>query len=259
MKQFILRLYWISTQFGFDPLKFYKSLIGLKKYFLDYIKFSSQNDINLTFKPCLNDWYAEAGSTINEYFLQDLIVAQWVYASNPIKHVDIGSRIDGFVAHVASYREIEIFDVRPINTSIPNVNFRQLDLMENNFSTLQYGKCDSLSCLHTIEHFGLGRYGDPIQQNGYVTGLKNMASLLSKGGFFYFSTPIGKERVEFNANRVFNPIKIYDLIIEIGFVLKKFLIIQDGNIVKEIKINVDEIKSLSNSNYNLGIFLFQKI
>ena len=39
-----------------------------------------------------------------------------IYAARPEKHVDVGSRVDGFVAHVASFREIEVFDVRPIAT-----------------------------------------------------------------------------------------------------------------------------------------------
>jgi len=37
--------------------------------------------------------------------------------------VDIGSRVDGFVAHVASFREIEVFDVRPISAQIPASSF----------------------------------------------------------------------------------------------------------------------------------------
>ena len=66
------------------------------------------------------------------------------------------------------------------------------------------GCCDSLSCLHTIEHFGLGRYGDPIKYTGYLAGLRNLNRILVQGGKFYFSTPIGPQRVEFNAHRVFS-------------------------------------------------------
>jgi len=43
--------------------------------------------------------------------------------------VDIGSRVDGFVAHVASFREIEVFDIRPITTKVPGATFIQADLM----------------------------------------------------------------------------------------------------------------------------------
>ena len=78
--------------------------------------------------PCLQDRYEEAGKINSEYFWQDLLVARWIFEAKPDKHVDIGSRLDGFVAHVASFREIEVFDVRPITTQVPGVIFRQADL-----------------------------------------------------------------------------------------------------------------------------------
>lgn len=53
--------------------------------------------------PCLTDRYEEGGATKNEYFWQDLLVARSIYACAPLKHVDIGSRVYGFVAHVASF------------------------------------------------------------------------------------------------------------------------------------------------------------
>lgn len=93
------------------------------------------------------------------------MVARAIHTAKPVKHVDIGSRVDGFVAHVASFREIEVFDVRPISTAVPGVLFRQADLMDSPSlpaDTEGGGYCDSLSCLHAIEHFGLGRYGDTV-------------------------------------------------------------------------------------------------
>jgi len=62
----------------------------------------------VAFNPQLHDRYMEAGATESEYFWQDLIVARWIQDANPERHVDVGSRIDGFVAHVASTREIEV-------------------------------------------------------------------------------------------------------------------------------------------------------
>lgn len=124
-----------------------------------------------------------------------------VFEAKPDKHLDIGSRVDGFVAHVASFREIDVLDVRPITTQIPGVTFKQDDLMKPVEGMSGY--YDSLSCLHALEHFGLGRYGDPIAPTGFENGLANMASLLRNNGVFYLSVPIGIDRVEFNAHRVF--------------------------------------------------------
>lgn len=47
-------------------------------------------------------------------------MARWIYEAAPIKHVDVGSRVNGFVAHVASFREIEVIDVRPISGAAPS-------------------------------------------------------------------------------------------------------------------------------------------
>ena len=63
--------------------------------------------------PVFMDKKAEAGK-LRDYFIQDLYMAQNIFKDNPKKHVDIGSRIDGFVANVASFREIELLDIRDI-------------------------------------------------------------------------------------------------------------------------------------------------
>mgnify|MGYP000382217343 CR=1 FL=1 len=46
---------------------------------------------------------------------------------------------------------------------------------------LQLGPVDSVSCLHALEHFGLGRYGAPICYDGYFIGFKNITNLLDTG------------------------------------------------------------------------------
>lgn len=160
--------------------------------------------------PILGDRYASSGNASGHYFHQDLLVAQKIFLANPQKHVDIGSRVDGFVAHVASFREIEVFDIRPMEMSIPNVRFVKMDLMEGGSDYTDYA--DSISSLHAIEHFGLGRYGDRIDVNGHIKGLDNIYRMLKKHGTFYLSVPIGRQRVEFNAHRVFSPRYLLDLL-----------------------------------------------
>ena len=53
--------------------------------------------------------------------------------------------------------------------------------------------CDSISCLHALEHFGLGRYNDPLDPNGHLKGFNNMVKMLKRGGKLYISFPIMKE------------------------------------------------------------------
>ena len=205
----------------------------------------------------------DGASIKNEYFLQDLMLARWIYDANPEKHVDIGSRVDGFVSHVASFREVEVFDIRPFSTKLPGISFHQADLMSKDFISAfeKLNYCDSLSCLHAIEHFGLGRYGDPILSNGYEIGIKNMAGMLKSGGNFYLSTPIGNERVEFNANWIFDPNKIMMIAEEQQLVLKSLNIINKTNQIKNIDLTDQkkEFYGLSKENYNLAIFNFKKL
>lgn len=257
MENLAKKIYWLmSCQLGIDLKRFLRSLRGSVRYSRDCFRFFKVYKGQLSLLPCLHDWYEEGGSAKNEYFLQDLHIAQAIYEINPLKHVDIGSRIDGFVAHVASFREIEVFDIRPVTSLIPNVLFRQADLMNPPESFLEY--CDSLSCLHALEHFGLGRYGDPINLQGSTVGLANMSKLLKAGGLFYLSVPIGVERVEFNAHRIFDPILLVSMAATAGLTLNKFAWIGMDKTLIQSTYPQQDMEQLRNSKYSLGIFTFVK-
>lgn len=93
--------------------------------------------------PCLADRYSESASASGHYFHQDLLVAQKIFTNNPQVHVDIGSRVDGVIAHFASFREIEILDIREFPQNITNINPLKIDLMDDiNDELVEY--CDSL-------------------------------------------------------------------------------------------------------------------
>ncbi len=253
----IRKLRWLlSAQGGFDPRLTVLSLRGLPRYTRDLFRFRSRYAGRLEFRPCLHDWHEEGGVTKDEYFWQDLLVARKIFEAKPQKHVDIGSRVDGFVAHVASFREIEVFDIRPITSRVPGARFVQADLMNPPEGLAGY--CDSLSCLHALEHFGLGRYGDPIDPLGYERALANMAGLLKDDGTFYLSVPIGVDRVEFNAHRVFDPRVIVDLAMKNSLRLSAFTAIGQGNLIETAALDQAQLSRLANQRYALGIFTFVK-
>jgi SAM-dependent methyltransferase len=151
--------------------------------------------------PILTEW-DDASGGLGAYFIQDLIAARWVKEISPARHVDVGSRIDGFIGHLAVFREVEVIDIRPPPGEIPGVRFHQFDLMAALADEWQES-ADLVSCLHSIEHFGLGRYGDSIDPRGHETGLARLKEMVSPGGRLILSVPIGPERVEFNAHRIF--------------------------------------------------------
>jgi len=257
MKEIVRKIYWLlSMQFGLDPRRMARSCRGIPRYLADWFRFRRVFAGQMDFFPCLYDWYEEGGSTKSEYFWQDLHIARKIHLANPLTHVDIGSRIDGFVAHVASFRQVEVFDIRPVSSIIPGVTFRQADLMNPSKPISDY--CDSLSCLHALEHFGLGRYGDPLDPEGYAAGLKNMASILKQGGVFYLSVPIGKERVEFNAHRVFDPRSLVRLAASNGLSLKEFAWIASSQAPTPSASPEQDMEKLAKTRYALGMFTFIK-
>jgi SAM-dependent methyltransferase len=257
IRAILLRLYWLlRAQLGIDPIKALRSLQGLPRFLRDYFRFRSSYTGRLELLPCLHDWHEEGGATTLEYFWQDLLVAREIFQARPERHVDIGSRVDGFVAHVASFREIEVFDVRPITTQIPGVRFRRADLMQPVEGMTDY--CDSVSCLHALEHFGLGRYGDPIDPKGFERGLANMATLLRKDGVLYLSVPIGVERVEFNGQRVFDPRAMIDLAMTNSLQLRELKVIRQGGKVEAIVVDELRLSDLASQRYALGMFIFTK-
>lgn len=249
---------------GFDLRKFLQFLIGLPAYIRDYFLFISQSNNSCShFKisapfPCLTDRSTSSGNIRGHYFHQDLFVASRIYADKPELHVDVGSRVDGFVAHVASFRQIEVIDVRPLDVHIHNVKFVQADLMRVGDSPL-VDYCDSLSCLHTLEHFGLGRYGDTIDYDGHLAGFENLTLMLKRGGKLYLSVPIGPQRVEFNAHRVFSVEYMLGLVKGL-YALDHFSYVDDrGELHSDV--DIDEANSKVNFNciYGCGIFELTKL
>jgi SAM-dependent methyltransferase len=257
MKKIIRKIHWIlSAQFGIDLRRLARALAGIPRYGVAWFRFRKSYQGRLDFLPCLSDWYEEGGTTQTEYFLQDLHVARAIHKANPQRHVDIGSRIDGFVAHLASFRDVEVFDIRPVTSVIEGVVFRQADLMNPPEALVDY--CDSLSCLHALEHFGLGRYGDPINPQGYVAGFENMVKILRPRGTFYLAVPVGQERVEFNAHRVFNPLALVQLATDMGLTLAALAWVDtDHKLMKAIEPQRN-LATLSGLGYSLGIFTFVK-
>ncbi len=181
-----------------------RRLVRARRYLADLRRFRALGGTVDVQRPMLDDADDGAGSASGHYFHQDLLVAAKIFRAAPRRHVDVGSRIDGFVAHVASFRRIEVIDIRPLPpTAHEAIGFMQADVMDG--AGVQQDLCDSLSCLHALEHFGLGRYGDPLDPQGHRKGFENLCRMLQPGGVLYLGVPIGSPGVQFNAHRVFAP------------------------------------------------------
>jgi hypothetical protein len=190
-------IYRTLLSIGVDPLKM-SDIRHLPRYWRDRSAFIKAGGDISHYYPILGDFRSEAGKASGHYFHQDLLVAGFICRANPSRHIDVGSSISGFVSHVASFRPIEVLDIRPLKKSVhPNILSIQVDVV--NLDASYHSICDSLSCLHALEHFGLGRYGDPIDPNGHIKGFFNLSKMLQPNGILYISFPIGKSELHFNA------------------------------------------------------------
>ena len=254
---------WISA-FPPNPFSFVRAVRGFPSVFRDYLKIKNQNKkagnpFSIRFSiPQLRDRFESGGTAKGAYFHQDLLVARRIFERRPLRHIDVGSRVDGFVAHVAAFRRIEVLDIRPVPQKIHNIDFVQCDVMNPNREFIECA--DSVSCLHALEHFGLGRYGDPVDLHGYVKGVLSLTAMLKPGGVLYLSVPIcGNECVAFNAHRIFNPETILDLASK-AFDLISFSYVDDkGELFENVKTTPENIASGFGCRYGCEIFEFRKV
>lgn len=233
---------------------------GIFFYFKDAITYISLNKklkspFPLSFRnayPIYFDRFEEAGEVPKHYFLQDLWAGKKVFKSGVKKHYDVGSRIDSFISHCLVFCKVVMLDVRPLKSTIQNLEFIQADCM--NMSNIKTNSIDSISSLHAIEHFGLGRYSDPIDPMGYQKAISEIIRVTKKNGDIYFSGPIGMQRVEFNAHRVYDPKHIIDLFEKGNCKLMEFSAIDDTNKLVE---NTSPSK-FRGAQYSCGLFHFKK-
>lgn len=201
-------------------------------------------------QPMLGDFSAQAGSAGGHYFHQDLWAARRIHAARPRSHVDIGSRVDGFVAHVLTFMPVTVLDIRPLRSDVHGLTFVQGDVCR--LIGFPSDSVESLSCLHAIEHIGLGRYGDPIAPDGWLEGLRECSRVLAPGGRFYLGTPVGRERLNFNSGRVFSPLTVIAALEALHLV--SFSAVNDaGQLVEPA-----DPAAFTSADYSCGLFEFTK-
>lgn len=199
---------------GFEPRTFIRSLQNLPIYWKDwraYQKLCNSGSFRLSLRdafPVLTDMSSSAGTAKGHYFHQDLWAARKIFKERPTHHYDIGSRTDGFIAHLLVFMPVTVIDIRPLESDIEGLTFFKDDA--SHLANFADNSVASLSSLHVAEHFGLGRYTDPIDPNACFKFMTSLQRVLSPEGKLYFSVPVGRERVEFNAHRVFAPKTILD-------------------------------------------------
>lgn len=189
----------------------------------------------------------EGVSYDRRYVYHTAWAARILAKTRPEKHVDISSSLY-FNTLVSAFVPIDSYDFRPLSIPLSGLQIGFANLSELSFED---NSIPSLSCMHVVEHIGLGRYGDPIDPGGDLGAISELKRVLA--GDLLFVVPIsGWPRVLFNLHRIYS----YDQIVECFSELKlmEFALIPD----KGALINNASREMANEQDYGCGCFWFRK-
>lgn len=193
-----------------------------------------------------------ASTTFDRHYIYHIAWAARIVArTKPRFHVDISSSLH-FCTVVSAFIPVRFYDYRPVNLPLNQLSTDYADLTSLPFED---GSIRSLSCMHVVEHVGLGRYGDPLDPSGDLKAMTELQRVLAAGGSLLFVVPVGKPKIMFNAHRIYSYEQILSYFAETK--LKQFALIPDDS--RDEDIIQDATSELANSqNYGCGCFWFQK-
>lgn len=196
---------------------------------------------------CFND-NTESTAFDAHYVYHPAWAARIVKEINPTKHIDISSTLH-FCSILSAFVPTEFYDYRPATLNLSDLLSKKADLTNLFFES---NSIESLSCMHTVEHIGLGRYGDPLDPDGDLKAINELKRVVKPEGSLLFVVPVGKPKVMFNAHRIYDPNMIVDYFK--GFELKRFSLVTDQNdFIDNAEINEGFAQS-----YGCGCFWFVK-
>ena len=199
--------------------------------------------------PCLKDNTKNTGFDAH-YIYHPAWAARIVSTTKPVEHVDVSSSLS-FVTLVSAFLNVRFYDYRPAQITLPNLACGSADICALPFES---GSVSSLSCMHVVEHIGLGRYGDPIDSQGDIKAINELKRVMVCGGDLLFVVPIGgTAMIVYNAHRIY----AYDLVLNLfsGFNLENFSLVTDsGNFVSPATKEMAD-----GCSYGCGCFWFKKI
>jgi len=204
------------------------------------------------FYPCLNDVTQE--TAFDRHYVYHPAWAMRIVASiNPGRHVDISSTLH-FCTMLSTIVPTDFYDYRPANLVLDNLTSSFADLTDLPFPA---DSVPSLSCMHTVEHIGLGRYGDVLDYDGDLKAIAELKRVVSPGGSLLFVVPLGRESVIcFNAHRIYDKQQVLTLFSDMELV-DFTLIPEDGADGGLVANPSDEL--LARQFYGCGCFWFKKV
>lgn len=184
------------------------------------------------------------------YVLHPAWASRILHKIDPRIHVDIGSSLF-FVTVLSAFIRTRFYEYRPAEICIDGLETGSADLTALPFED---GSIESLSCMHVVEHVGLGRYGDRLDPNGDQLAMRELQRVLSPGGSLLFVVPVGRPLLRFNGHRIYSLEQILAALPELDLV--EFALIPEHG--PEGWISGATAERVAAEEYGCGCFWFQR-
>jgi len=234
-------------------------LISYLRFLKEYLIFrrllaASKRPAMLRWKdrfPLLKDRTATTGFD-RHYVFHPAWAARILAATRPAEHVDVSSSLH-FCSIVSAFLPVRFYDYRPAVLGLDNLHCDSADILHLPQADQSVA---SLSCMHVVEHVGLGRYGDPLDPEGDLKAIAELKRVLAINGNLLFVVPIGKERIMFNAHRIYTYEQVTGYFSD--FKLNDFSLIPDDPESGGLLLNATKEMSDAQS-YGCGCFWYTRI
>lgn len=238
--------------------KYHQAVIRHKLFKKEFIAFYEMSAIDPRFtlqwmhcRPYMNDRNKKLAFD-RHYFYHPAWAARVLAETKPSKHVDISSIIQ-FAGHISAFLPTEYYEFQDLDINLSGLNVGKADLCHLQFES---SSVQSISCMHAIEHIGLGRYGDSLDPEGDLRAAAELERVVAQKGQLLLAVPISDHpRVEFNAHRIYS----YDMLLAMfpNMKLVEFALIPDkaehGGLIRHAKKDL-----LHGQQYACGCFHFIK-
>ncbi len=185
------------------------------------------------------------------YIYHSAWAARALASIKPKKHIDISSSLY-FNTIASAFIPIEFYEYNPVDLTLSNFEVKKGDVTRLPFED---NTIPSISCMHVVEHIGLGRYGDKLSPDGDLKAMNELTRVLAKKGSLLFVVPVGKSEIRFNAHRVYSYDQIIDSFNQLNLV--EFAFISENNPGSTLVHNPEK-EFTKNENYGCGCFWFKK-
>lgn len=228
----------------------------LFKFFFEFNEFKRlvhDNRFSIAWKdryPCLDDKTKTTGFD-RHYLYHPAWAARILAETKPSEHIDISSTLN-FSTMLSAFIPVRFYDFRPADVSLSNLKSLPGNIVDLPFAD---NSVNSISCMHVVEHIGLGRYGDPVDPDGDLKAISELTRVLALEGNLLFVVPVGKPRIMFNAHRVYS----YEQVLEYfsGLNLVSFALISERQ--EDGGLNFEATgQDVAEQDYGCGCFWFKK-